>query len=836
MPRASGRRNPGPPKVPRETHASERLWKVSPPWKPAAKPARYHRGLEAFGFHTSRNPDGGFTYKPLTRGVGPFYSIGVGSFYVVKATLVFLGQTTSQVQAQEGLDGFEDRRVMAASRLQPGESINLDGRLDEISWGRAEPATEFIQIDPDNGAAATEPTEVYILFNDNNMYMGVILYDSEPDQLMGNTMQRDAFLDADDRFMWVFDTYLDERTGYFFEMNPSGAMGDQLVSGGGFFGGGGFPGGGGGFPGGGGGGFGGGGGGAWDGIWDAEVRRSEIGWVIEVEMPFRTLNFDPNAQAWGINFQRTVRRKNEETIWNGFGRTSGGLRRMSNAGLIVGMSEISQGIGLDVRPYATGRARSSPGNRTDASYTGDSGVDFIYNVTPSLRANFTVNTDFAETEVDDRQVNLTRFSLRFPEKRNFFLEGSNFFSMSGFGDAFFSRRIGLTEGQPQRVDYGVKLTGQAGAQDIGILQVRTGEDGVRPGEDFTVFRGARRILTESHFGMLYTRRSTREDQIADPASIGPALQTLGFDVNLTTRRFMGDKNLSLTSHYVTTTNPDDTGNSARYGTSVNSNNDLVGWRVGFTETQANFDPAVGFVNRTGIKQYDSFLRLSPRPENHPLIRQFQWSVGFNQTDDSRNVMLSQSLVFDLFQMTFHTGDFFGFGIFREFERLQSDFRMGPNGSVILPAGTQYRYNSYDAFWNTSSQRPVSFGGRFRWGDYFSGTRRDFGPRLTIRPRSGLSIGLDNQWTRIELPQGSFSVSTLRGEVNAQFSPWISFADIIQYDNDSRNLGWQARFRWILNPGNDLYLVYNHNWLSDPLDGLSTFDRQLASKLVYTHRF
>ena len=734
--------------------------------------------------------------------------------------LIFFGQTTPQATAQEGLTGFEDRRVMVAARLEPGENIDLDGILDEAAWERAEPAADFVQIDPDNGAPPTEPTEVYILFSENSMYMGVVAYDSEPDELRGNTMLRDEFLGADDRFMWVFDTYLDERTGYFFEMNPSGAMGDSLIGGAG-----------------GGGGFGGGGARAWDGIWDAQVRRSEIGWVIEIEMPFRTLNFDPNAQAWGINFQRTVRRKNEETIWNGYQRDSGGLRRMSNAGLIVGMSEISQGVGLDVRPYLTGRAKSSPGRGTDTTYTGDTGIDFVYNVTPSLRANFTVNTDFAETEVDDRQVNLTRFSLRFPEKREFFLEGSNFFSFSGFGDAFFSRRIGLNNGQPQRIDYGAKLTGQAGAHDIGVLQVRTAQEGDILGEDFTVFRGTRRLFTESHVGMIYTRRSTREGQVTDPTLVaGPALQTTGFDLNLSTRRFMGDKNLSFNSHYVTTTNPDDTGKNGRYGASLTYFNDLWAGRLGMTETQENFDPALGFVNRTGIKQYDSFVRFAPRPENHPVIRQFEWNVGYRQISDSRNVMLSQRINFGVFQMNFHSGDRIGIDLTREFERLEEDFEMGPNDTVVLAAGNQYRYNRYEIEWGMSGQRPIALGGEFRGGNYFSGTRRDFQPRLSIRPRNGLVISLSNEWTRIELPEGSFSVSVFEANVGAQFSPWISIANSIQYDNESRNLGWQARFRWILNPGNDLYLVYNHNWLSDPAGGLTTLDRQLASKLVYTHRF
>ncbi len=738
--------------------------------------------------------------------------------------VVICGQTTSRASAQEGLSSFEDRRVMAAARLEPGETIDLDGRLDEAAWERAEPATDFVQIDPDNGAPPTEPTEVYILFSENSMYMGVVAYDSEPDELRGNTMQRDAFLNADDRFMWVFDTYLDERTGYFFEMNPSGAMGDSLIGGGGRGGGGDR------------GGFGG-GARAWDGIWDAQVNRSEIGWVIEIEMPFRTLNFDPNGQAWGINFQRTVRRKNEETIWNGYQRNDGGLRRMTNAGLIVGMTEISQGVGLDVRPYLTGRAKASPGSGTDASYTGDTGVDFIYNVTPSLRANFTLNTDFAETEVDDRQVNLTRFSLRFPEKREFFLEGTNFFSFSGFGDAFFSRRIGLNNGQPQRIEYGAKLTGQAGAHDIGVLQVRTAQDGDSLGEDFTVFRGTRRFLNESHVGMIYTRRSTREDQVTDPTVIDPpALQTIGFDLNLATQGFMGNKNLSFNSHYVTTTNPDDTGKSGRWGAGLTYFNDLWAGRMSMTETQENFDPAVGFINRRGIKQYNSFVRFAPRPENHPVIRQFQWNMGFNQISDSRNAMLSQRLQFGLFQINFHSGDRIGIDVGREFERLVEDFRMGPDDSIVLPTGNQYRFNNFEIEWGMSNQRPLALGGQFRGGNYYSGTRRDFEPRLSVRPKNGLVINLSNEWTRIELPEGSFSVSVFESDVGVQFSPWISMANSIQYDNDSRNLGWQARFRWILNPGNDLYLVYNHNWLNDPAEGMPTLDRQLASKLVYTHRF
>ncbi|MBI1956252.1 MAG: carbohydrate binding family 9 domain-containing protein, partial [Acidobacteria bacterium] len=364
---------------------------------------------------------------------------------------------------------------MRATPMAQQERIRLDGVLDEEVWSRAEPAADFIQQDPAFGAPETERTEVRIVFNRESLYMGVICYDSEPDQLLGYQRRRDEFLQADDRFMWTMDTYLDTRGGYFFEINPSGLMGDALF-----------------------------GPGLnnrqWDGIWTAKVRRSEIGWTAEIEIPFRTLNFDPDAPAWGINFQRTVRRKNEETLWTGHARNQG-LRRMSNAGVLTGIQEVSQGKGLEIKPYVMGTALASPGRGHDEWVRqGDLGLDVFYSPTPRLRANFTLNTDFAQTEVDQRQVNLTRFSLFFPEKRDFFLEGASFFDFRSTAEdgenirlhPFFSRSIGLHQiGQssafePQKIDFGTKLTGQVGQQDIGLLHVRTGREGDILGEDFTV--------------------------------------------------------------------------------------------------------------------------------------------------------------------------------------------------------------------------------------------------------------------------------------------------------------------------------------------------------------
>ena len=424
-----------------------------------------------------------------------------------------------------------EQRTFTAVRLTETESITLDGELEEAAWGRAVPATDFIQLDPLNGEPATEQTEVRVVYDRNRIFVSVICYDSDPDGLLGNQMMRDAAFAGDDRFMFVIDPYLDGRSGYYFEINPSGAMGDGLVNPVA--------------------------GGtnisvnrSWDGIWNARVEQSEIGWTIEIEIPFRTLNFNPNAAAWGINFQRTVRRKNEESLWMGYARNQS-LTRMSNAGRLEGLREISQGVGLDVRPYIVSGLSQSPGRGLPATKGNtDVGADFFYNLTPSLRANFTINTDFAETEVDRRRVNLTRFPLRFPEQRDFFLEGASFFDFAvGRLESFFSRRIGRTDaGAPQAINFGAKLTGQVGSNDIGFLQMQTATEPGVAGADFTVLRTRRQVFTQSYVGMIYTRRSEREGDQADR-------HTVGLDFALNTSEFRGSDNLNLWGYWAWNNNP-----------------------------------------------------------------------------------------------------------------------------------------------------------------------------------------------------------------------------------------------------------------------------------------
>ena len=544
------------------------------------------------------------------------------------------------------------QRTMTAVRLGADDSIVLDGILDEPTslppllpkshaWDRVVPATDFIQQEPTLGGTPTERTEVRILFDGDHLYMGVICYDSEPDKLLGNTMKRDEFLGADDRFMWTIDTFLDERSGYFFEMNPSGLMADSLM------------------------GTGGGQSREWDGIWNAKVLRTDIGWVLEIDIPFRTLNFDPNAVAWGINFQRTIRRKNEENLWTGYRRNQG-LRRMSNAGRLLGIENVSQGKGLDIKPYGATSLGDAPGaeDPQPLAGSGDVGVDLFYNLTPSLRANLTLNTDFAETEVDQRLVNLTRFPLFFPEKRDFFLDGATFFDFylaRSFRNRdapvqpFFSRRIGLSGGRQQRIDVGTKLTGQAGNQDIGILYVRTGEEVDLAGEDFAVVRVKRRVLRESSVGGIYTSRRTRASAL-NPTD--ETLQTAGADFRLATSSFRGSNNLELEGFFLWNTDRVGDGNNKAYGARLNYPNDIWNARLSFNEVQEDHGPAIGFTPRTGYRQYAPSFRWAPRPDQHAIVRQLGFGVDADLRTDIRNVWLTREFDFTLFRMQMHSQDSF----------------------------------------------------------------------------------------------------------------------------------------------------------------------------------
>jgi hypothetical protein len=706
-------------------------------------------------------------------------------------------------------------RTIEAMRLNSGEAIALDGNLDEAVWVRAQPANDFVQIDPDNGRPATERTEVRVAFDSSALYLGVTCFDSEPDKWIGFQRRRDEFLSADDRFMWTIDTFLDARSGYFFEMNPSGLMADSVMGVNGDNR-------------------------QWDGIWNARVRHSEIGWTIEIQIPFRTLNFNPNSDTWGFNFQRTVRRKNEDSIWMGWARNQG-LRRMTNAGHVTGIRDVSQGHGLDIKPYAVFTSAASPG-RGQASMDpdGTAGIDFFYNPTPLLRANLTINTDFAQTEVDQRQVNLTRFSLFFPEKRDFFLDGANFFDFGSptNGDVrvnpFFSRRVGLSAANtPQKIDFGTKITGQMGRQDVGLLHVRTGEeqdDGLI-GEDFTVARVKRRMLEQSYVGVLYTRRDPRTPG-------GDATHTVGLDSRFATNSFLGSENLEVGLWALHATRPEELSGKSAFGGWVAYPNDLWNARFDAGQVDEDFNPSVGFVARRNYRRFNPSLAFSPRPAGHRYIRRFTFNSNVELQTDLDNRLLTRQVDLTPLDVQFHSGDSFAFQISPAYERLDEPFSISP--TITLPIGNEYTFTRYEVRGQTANRRVLAFNGSYQAGDFYSGTRTQRVVNLTVRARPGLIVYLTGEWNDIELAEGAFTTRLYRVVGETQFTPFIALVNNVQYDTQSAVLGWQSRFRWIITPGNDLYVVYTHNWLESTLEPraqrFSTLDKQFATKFLYTYRF
>jgi hypothetical protein len=456
-----------------------------------------------------------------------------------------------------------------------------------------------------------------------------------------------------------------------------------------------------------------------------------------------------------------------------------------------------------------------------------------------------VNTDFAQTEVDQRQVNLTRYSLFFPEQRDFFLDGATFFdfasptgrnewgNQSTFDNErilpFFSRRIGLNaNSEPQKIDFGTKITGQVGAQDVGLLHVRTGDDEGAIGEDFTVLRLKRRVLQQSYFGAMYTRR--------DPHTAGSSTsQTAGVDARFATSSFLGDQNLEAGGWFLNSRRPGLSRDSSAFGASLVYPNDRWNGRIDAVEVQENFEPAIGFVTRNGYRRYTQNLEFGPRPRDHRYIRQLTFGGAATVQTDLHNDVLQRGFEVTLLQVELHSQDEFGFFGSNRYEQLDEPFEISDD--ITLPQHASYTFNRFRFWGRTASRRMFSIQGRYDVGDFYSGTRTERQANLSIRVRPGVFLYINSEWNRINLREGSFSTRLYRFTGETQISPFIALVNNIQYDTQSAVLGWQSRFRWILTPGNDLYIVYTHNWLDDPvLNRFATLDRRAASKILYTYRF
>ena len=715
--------------------------------------------------------------------------------------------------------------TVSAVRVPTHLDVSVDGVLEEGAWALAHPITELRQQEPIEGDIPSEPSDIRILHDGEALYIGAKLFESDPSGILAHQLARDAGLGTDDRFMWILDTFQDGRTGYFFEINPAGLMGDGLISGGGDLN------------------------KSWDGIWEVRTRIQDDGWSAEIRIPFSTLNFDPNARSWGINFQRTIRRRNEEILWNGW-RRGESLFRPVHAGELTGLADLSQGLGVEAKPYVvtSGDQATADGTAWDGEVK--IGMDVTYSVTPSLRAAVTVNTDFAEVEVDQRRVNLTRFPLRFPERRDFFLEGSGVFAFN-WADPFFSRRIGLVDGNEVPISYGARLGGQLGRYEVGFHQVRTGEKDLpfgndlrrHPTEDFTVGRVRRSLFEQSHIGAVFTRRATGSNsEDFQP----PVAHTIGVDADFSTAAALGRYNAQIEGFLVYHTDPAVGGSllSAERrtrGVRINFPNDLIRFHTSLRDFGEGWDPAVGFAQRTGFRRWQPTLVIAPRPGGWRAVRQLEWEIRFEYLTDLEDRLLDRNWDFTLLGIDFESGDDVSLRVGRYFERLERDFTIhGEGADAIVVRAADYQAWSWSGSLRTAGRRTLSSNVHISRSDFWSGKRTELNLGVTLRPLRGVSVSADFEHNRVRLVEGDFDTNLTRLSGSWNLNPLASFTGNIQYDDVSRVVGLFARARWIVRPGNEVFLVWTHNWLNEPevrgSSRFTTLSRGGALKANYSYRF
>ena len=705
------------------------------------------------------------------------------------------------------------RPNIAAARVEQAPS--LDGEVaGDSTWQSAPPATGFWQEQPDEGQPASERTEVRVVYTDDTLYVGVICYDRAPGQIIVSDSRRDAPLDETDSFQVIFDTYRDQLNGFVFGTNPAGIEYDGQVTNEGQGGGGLGPGqrqqagSGGGFN------------LNWDGAWEVRSRITEIGWSAEFAIPFRTLRFPSGSdQVWGVNFQRNIRRRNERSYWAPIPRQYD-LYRLSLAGNLSGLSTPLV-RNFKATPYVLGNLVESGVRPVDGAILGDAGMDIKYSVTPSLALDATVNTDFAQVEIDDQQVNLDRFDLFFPEKRPFFLENAGFFTVGNPGevDLFFSRRIGIGgEGEAIPIVGGARLSGKAGKYNVGLLHMLTDDYKDRiAGDNFSVLRVSRDLPNRSSVGGLFINRAG----VGDLAPDRDHNQTYALDGKLGVRQ-----HTVLSTFVARTHTPGITGDDYAFNVRSRTNVPRFDFEAGYQEVAAGFNPEVGFLSRRGYRKPDVRLMTRWRPAEflqmqelrpHTSYRAF---YGFDDFLESMYWHIDNHWQFKN-SYEVHTG------VNITEEGVRQPFEIYPG--VLVPTGS-YAHKEAQLVFTTNQGAPVSLDVQGRIGGFFGGDRVSVTPTLRMRLGETLTTEVAYQRNDVDLPWGSFSTNLVRTRLSYSFDTRTFVQGLLQYNDRADLWSVNLRFGWLQAANTGLFVVYTDTrGLYDLFDRPERTDRSLVIK-------
>jgi hypothetical protein len=669
----------------------------------------------------------------------------------------------------------------------PTAPIKLDGLLNEPAWLEATTIAELVQQSPRPGAPTPYRTTVRVIIQDNRLYFGFECTDPEPGSIAVHTMRRDGPMDGDDTVSIVLDTSGDKRTGYFFRVNEAGARVDGLIAG------------------------------ReeakldWDGVWDARTSRTETGWSAELEIPANTLSFKRGLETWGVNFERRIARDHTAMRW-----ASPVLDTfffdLSRAGFLRNVMGLDQGRGIELSPFFAGRAQT---NFHQPAYTwqGQVGGDTTWRITPQLASVFTFNTDFAEAEVDSLQLNVTRFPLFYPEKRPFFLEGANQFEFAfALEDdfiPFFSRNIGLFQGDQIPIDGGGKLTGRAGKWNIGLLDVETRKTfspsavSVVPGTNLFAARISYDLTPKLRVGSILTNGNPD----------GVHRNTLvGFDSSWRTSELFGTKNFQVAGWTAFSRGDGLRGDRNGWGYIVDYPNDFLDCFTALNHFGEALNPGLGFLPRPGIRKLDAACRVKPRPSKEGRLRRVRQAAlehRYYRVTNWHGQTESWGLTWSPLNITLESGDRFDFALQPQFEFLPVPFQISPG--VTLPGGS-YRFDRFRAEFQSSDHRPWGFGSTTWFGSFYDGRLLQQSDYLRFTGHAGhWQAGASIDQNFAALREGDFVQRLAQFNLAYALHPNLILTSFFQYDTQAQSIGNNLRLRWTVRPGNDLFIIWNRNW-------------------------
>ncbi len=716
-------------------------------------------------------------------------------------SLIFLTVVIPSLSAQTPTgDDPKSARSMVAVRAD--KAPELDGTLNDANWQDASLVTNFHQREPFERQPPTEKTEVRIVYDSRYLYFGIHCFDPDPKKIVATELRRDADFSVDDNFTVLISPNNDKRNGYTFTTNALGTQFDALISDEGRVN---DP--------------------NWDGIWKSNGHVTQDGWTATMAIPFSTLNFKTsNNVTIGMNFRRLIRRKNEEDLWQSYLRIYG-IERISEAGELTDLKDIGSGRLLIIKPYVVGGVRSDAQNGTRMLHTG--GLDLKYGIRSNLVANLTFNTDFADADVDPVRFNLTPFKSSLPEKRQFFLENSGVFDV-GFRDTqlFFSRQIGIdpVSGQQVPLDVGAKVTGSLGKFDVGILDAKTRASGPNPFANYFVARVKRKLLSESYVGGIFIDKESgnRQDRFN---------RTGGFDAD-----FIFFKKLSLNGFLAKTFSADRNlrGHdwASTFDASYNSN--LVQLEFFQNRVGPNFNPEVGFVDRTDIVTNSIDAQLSPRPK-HGRIREYNFEGFYRRHVNTHGLLQTQEWQ-TTFRANFHNGAYTDDDLFDNFiQRLNSPFNIFKN--VVIPPGL-YHFDRHQFTYGSDKSKRFVYSFFERFGTFYNGRLNEFRTRTSYRPTPKISIATVHTWDRFRFPQGIFNVHI--GSINGSysFSRFLTTSLLIQVNSIDKNpVSMNFRLRYNYRPDSDLFVIYTlGNQFNSLAAGNPVLTREQRFTVKYTYSF